>query len=66
MITRSSSGKRIYSWVFSSWKKETYQYVPIIEVLESQMQNGDILHEVLHDNVTGHDILADYIDGTLY
>ena len=46
-------------------RKETFQYVPILDILKLILSKGDIWSHIINRKSTQKDILRDYCDGTI-
>lgn len=50
----------------STGRKETFQYIPILEVLKNILKRDDVLHYVVKDTVFDGETLKDFTDGLIF
>lgn len=50
----------------STGRKETFQYIPILEVLKNILKRDDVLHFVVKDIVFDGETLKDFTDGLIF
>lgn len=50
----------------STGRKETFQYIPILEVLKNILKRDDVFHYVVEDTVFDGETLKDFTDGLIF
>ena len=50
----------------STGRKETFQYIPILEVLKNILKRDDVFHYVVEDTVFDEETLQDFTDGLIF